>query len=149
MRLVELSGCVRDEEIEVELALREALINAMVHGNRMNPDKWAHVRCRFEPESGVSIVVGRDRAGDCSRKLERESERSGPGPFVHGPGSHRKTRAGIAVGAEAGESSDTRELRSTIRNLLREHQERAGSRDRGTATGSPSSRSNRPVMNER
>jgi DNA-binding response OmpR family regulator len=45
-------------------------------------------------------------------------------------------------------SSDTSELRSTIRNLLRERQEQAGSRDRGAAWSSPLSRSNRPVMNE-
>lgn len=148
MRLVELSGGVRGEELEVELALREAVIHAMVHGNRMNPDKWVHVRCRCEPGNGVSIVVGnegqgfdpigvpdpttaegirselgrgilimrsymdevsfekggtevhlRKRAGHRSRRLEPASERSGPEPFVHGPGSHRETRAGVAAGA--------------------------------------------------
>jgi serine/threonine-protein kinase RsbW len=63
MRLVELSECVPGKEIEVELALREALINAMVHGNRMDPDKWVHVRCRCEPGNGVSIVVGDEGQG--------------------------------------------------------------------------------------
>jgi serine/threonine-protein kinase RsbW len=63
LRLVELAGCVRGEVFEVERALREALSNAIVHGNRMNPDKWVHVRCRCEPENGVSIVIGDEGQG--------------------------------------------------------------------------------------
>lgn len=45
-------------------------------------------------------------------------------------------------------SSDTSELRSTIRNLLRNRQEQEGSRDRGAAWSPPPGRSNRPVMKE-
>jgi serine/threonine-protein kinase RsbW len=57
MRLVRLSGCVSGQEIQVEMALHEALSNAVVHGNRRDPDKWVHVRCACDPERGVSIVV--------------------------------------------------------------------------------------------
>jgi Anti-sigma regulatory factor (Ser/Thr protein kinase) len=57
MRFVRLSGCVLGQEIEVEMALREALDNAVVHGNRSVPDKWVYVRCRCDPDDGVSIVV--------------------------------------------------------------------------------------------
>jgi anti-sigma regulatory factor (Ser/Thr protein kinase) len=32
------------QEIEVEPALREALSNAVVHGNGMDTDNWVHVR---------------------------------------------------------------------------------------------------------
>jgi serine/threonine-protein kinase RsbW len=48
---------VLGQEIEVELALAEALSNAVVHGNRVDPDKWVHVRCSCDSEEGVSIVV--------------------------------------------------------------------------------------------
>jgi anti-sigma regulatory factor (Ser/Thr protein kinase) len=84
LRLVELSGCVRGEVFDVELALREARINAMLHGNRMNPD-----------EQGGTEVHLRKRAGRRSRRLERASEPSGPRPFVHGLGSHREKRAAL------------------------------------------------------
>jgi len=57
MFVVRQSGCVLGQEIEVELAFAEALSNAVVHGNRMEPDKWVHVRCTCDPEEGVSIVV--------------------------------------------------------------------------------------------
>lgn len=57
MHVVRQSGCVLGQEIEVELAFAEALSNAVVHGNRMDPDKWVHVRCSCDPEEGVSIVV--------------------------------------------------------------------------------------------
>jgi serine/threonine-protein kinase RsbW len=57
MRVVRQSGCALGQEIEVELAFAEALSNAIVHGNRLDPDKWVHVRCTCDPDEGVSIVV--------------------------------------------------------------------------------------------
>jgi serine/threonine-protein kinase RsbW len=36
--------------------LREALANAIIHGNHENPGKHVHVRCRCEP-SEISIAV--------------------------------------------------------------------------------------------
>lgn len=57
MFVVRQSGCVLGQEIEVELALAEALSNAVEHGNRLDPEKWVHVRCTCDPEEGVSIVV--------------------------------------------------------------------------------------------
>lgn len=57
MFVVRQSECVLGQEIEVELALAEALTNAVVHGNSMNPEKWVHVRCACDPGEGVSIVV--------------------------------------------------------------------------------------------
>ena len=57
IRLIEESHCVVGEELAVELALREALSNAVVHGNRLDPGKLVHVRCRCELGKGVSIVV--------------------------------------------------------------------------------------------
>ena len=57
MRLIVASGCVYGEEEFVELALREALSNAMIHGNRVDPSKLVHVCCRCECGRGLSVVV--------------------------------------------------------------------------------------------
>jgi len=57
MRLVEGSHCVTGEETAVELALREALGNAVVHGNRLDAHKLVHVRCRCKVGKGISITV--------------------------------------------------------------------------------------------
>ena len=51
------SRCVRGKEEFVELALREAVSNAILHGNRMDPRKLVHVRCCCEGTKGVFIVV--------------------------------------------------------------------------------------------
>jgi serine/threonine-protein kinase RsbW len=57
MRLIESSQCIPGEERDVELALREALNNAVVHGNREDPETKVHVRCRCQPNKEISIVV--------------------------------------------------------------------------------------------
>src|SRR6266852_7935643 len=57
MRLVEGSHCVTGEETAVELALREALNNAVVNGNRLDARKLVHVRCRCKVGEGISLVV--------------------------------------------------------------------------------------------
>ena len=57
MRLIEGSHCVRGEEHSVQLALREALNNAVVHGNRLDAHKLVHVRCRCKVGKGISITV--------------------------------------------------------------------------------------------
>jgi serine/threonine-protein kinase RsbW len=57
MRLIEGSHCVCGEEPSVELALAEALNNAVVHGNRMDRQKLVQVLCHCEVGKGVSIVV--------------------------------------------------------------------------------------------
>jgi len=57
MRLVEGSRCVAGNETAVELGLREALSNAVVHGNRMDAHKLVQIRCRCELGTGVSIIV--------------------------------------------------------------------------------------------
>jgi serine/threonine-protein kinase RsbW len=57
MRLVEGSRCIPGAESAVELALREALNNAVVHGNRMDAQKMVQIRCRCQLGKGVSIIV--------------------------------------------------------------------------------------------
>jgi serine/threonine-protein kinase RsbW len=57
MRLIEGSHCITGEEPAVELALREALNNAVVHGNRLDAHKLVHVRCRCKVREGISLIV--------------------------------------------------------------------------------------------
>jgi serine/threonine-protein kinase RsbW len=57
MRLIEGSHCITGEESAVELALREALSNAVVHGNRLDAHKLVHVRCRCKVGEGISLIV--------------------------------------------------------------------------------------------
>jgi serine/threonine-protein kinase RsbW len=57
MRLIEGSHCITGEEYEVELALREALSNGVVHGNRLDARKLVHVRCRCKVGEGISLTV--------------------------------------------------------------------------------------------
>jgi len=42
---------------EVELALREALANAVIHGNRQDEDKNVVVRCFCQPDRGMLLIV--------------------------------------------------------------------------------------------
>jgi serine/threonine-protein kinase RsbW len=57
MRLIEGSRCVAGSESAVELAVREALSNAVLHGNGMDAHKSVQVRCQCELGRGVSIIV--------------------------------------------------------------------------------------------
>lgn len=57
MLLIEGWHCITGEEYAVELALREALSNAVVHGNRLDARKLVHVRCRCKIGKGISLIV--------------------------------------------------------------------------------------------
>jgi serine/threonine-protein kinase RsbW len=56
MVLLRKCGCVPEGLSDVEIALREALANAIIHGNHQNPRKHVHVRCRCKLDE-VSIAV--------------------------------------------------------------------------------------------
>jgi serine/threonine-protein kinase RsbW len=48
----------RDESnFEIELALREALVNAIVHGNQEHIDKRVYLSCRSTTDGEVSITI--------------------------------------------------------------------------------------------
>lgn len=57
MRLIERSHWITGDEQAVELALREALNNAVVHGNRLDARQLVHVRCRCQAGKGISLIV--------------------------------------------------------------------------------------------
>ena len=50
-------------EIDIETAVREALANAMLHGNGENPSKRVYVDCRCYTDREVSITIRDEGAG--------------------------------------------------------------------------------------
>jgi serine/threonine-protein kinase RsbW len=71
MRLIKRSRCVPGAELDVELALREALGNAVLHGNQEHAGTKVHIRCRCQPSSEVSLVVTDQGKGFDFRKMAR------------------------------------------------------------------------------
>src|SRR5260370_19704120 len=79
-RMIEESHCVLGEEPAVGLALRKALNNAVLHGNRLDPCKLVQVHCRCELGKGLSMVVkdqGRGFDPRDSRSFCRRESRGG------------------------------------------------------------------------
>ena len=64
MLLFRKCGCVSEGESEVEIALREALANAIIHGNHQNPQKHVHIRFRCNPVEVSIAVKGEGRGFD-------------------------------------------------------------------------------------
>ena len=101
MSLTVGSGCVGGEEEFVELALREALSNAMLHGNRGDASKLVHVRCRCEYGRGVSIVVRDQGLGFDPNKVPNPLALENLGA-EHGRGIHLMKLAMDEVSFERG-----------------------------------------------
>lgn len=69
MEVVGQMCCADGHEEAIEISLREALINAVVHGHREDPRKRVTVCCMCHPKRGMLLVV-RDRGkGFNPRKL--------------------------------------------------------------------------------
>jgi len=68
MRFISRFRVADENNFEIELALREALVNAVVHGNQENPRKRVHVSCRCTTDGEVSITVEDEGTG-----FERDS----------------------------------------------------------------------------
>jgi serine/threonine-protein kinase RsbW len=56
-RLVQRCGGPNECDADLEIALREALANAMLHGNRMRNGAKVFLRCYCGPQAGILIVV--------------------------------------------------------------------------------------------
>jgi serine/threonine-protein kinase RsbW len=56
MLVIRKCGSIPEAETDVEIALREALANAIIHGNHENPQKHVYVRCCCKRDE-VSIAV--------------------------------------------------------------------------------------------
>ena len=46
-----------ENEGDLEMAIREALANAVLHGNLQDPRKEVRISCSVQPGLGISIVV--------------------------------------------------------------------------------------------
>ena len=57
MEAMRQTGCVQGKEIEVEMALREALANAVIHGAKDNPEKKVECWVACDASRGVLIIV--------------------------------------------------------------------------------------------
>ena len=84
MLLLRKCGCVAEGESDVEIALREALANAIIHGNHQDPGKHVHVRCRCKPDE-VSIAVRDEGRGFDINKMPDPTAPPNSGS-VHGRG---------------------------------------------------------------
>ncbi len=57
LKIARTMGCAKGKLKKVELALREALINAVVHGSRGDPEKQIWVCCLCTEDKGMLLVV--------------------------------------------------------------------------------------------
>jgi anti-sigma regulatory factor (Ser/Thr protein kinase) len=57
MPLIKAGHCVPGDDSHVEIALREALATAVLHGNKRDIHKKVHVSCRIHSGKELSIVV--------------------------------------------------------------------------------------------
>jgi serine/threonine-protein kinase RsbW len=86
MPLLTNCGCVPEGVSDVEIALREALANAIIHGNHEDHQKHVHVTCRCEPDE-VSIAVKDEGKGFDTNNLPDPTAPENIGS-VHGRGIH-------------------------------------------------------------
>ncbi len=57
MTLLKKTSCAAEHDFAVETALREALANAILHGNRLDPGKKVRICCACQEDRGVIIIV--------------------------------------------------------------------------------------------
>jgi serine/threonine-protein kinase RsbW len=63
MRFVAMFRGADGSEVDFEVALLEAILNAVIHGNAEDPEKRVYVTCRCTIDGEVSISI-RDGGGD-------------------------------------------------------------------------------------
>jgi serine/threonine-protein kinase RsbW len=80
-------GIPKESEEEIEIAVLEALANAVIHGNGENPEKKVHVTCRCSMDGEVSIVVRDEGEGFDSRAVRDPTAAQGL-LLTHGRGLH-------------------------------------------------------------
>ena len=57
MKVIQDAGCVEGQEFEVEVALLEAVANAVKHGCRGRSELEVELRVFCEPEKGLLVVI--------------------------------------------------------------------------------------------
>jgi len=63
MRSIDIFRMTADIEVDIEIALREALLNAIIHGNREDPHKHVYVTILCGTEGEVAITIRDEGAG--------------------------------------------------------------------------------------
>jgi len=63
LRMARECGYVTDLRADLEIALREALANAMIHGNNLQRAKRVYLRCYGNPNSAMLIFVRDEGSG--------------------------------------------------------------------------------------
>jgi serine/threonine-protein kinase RsbW len=86
MRLLKKTCCASEQEFAVETGLREALANAIIHGNRQDPRKKVRVCCACQADGGILIIVKDEGEGFDPARL--------PSPLV-GENIHSEHGRGI------------------------------------------------------
>ncbi|HEX9759674.1 MAG TPA: ATP-binding protein [Candidatus Acidoferrales bacterium] len=74
MKAVQGNGCGEAPSAAIELSLREALANAMIHGNGRNPSKQVAVDCFRQPDCSILLVVRDEGQGFDLRKVRNPTE---------------------------------------------------------------------------
>ena len=69
MGFIGRSGCFAGDLRDMELALREAVSNAVLHGNRLDPAKVVRVVCRCALSEGISLIVRDEGKGFAPDKV--------------------------------------------------------------------------------
>jgi serine/threonine-protein kinase RsbW len=54
---------VAEQQEDVEVALHEALANAVLHGNHQDAEKRVYIRCRLELDGELSIIIKDEGTG--------------------------------------------------------------------------------------
>ena len=57
LQMAGLCGCIDDDQMDLEIALREALANAITHGNSSRTAKRVFLRCYGSPGSDILVLV--------------------------------------------------------------------------------------------
>jgi serine/threonine-protein kinase RsbW len=76
-----------ETELDIEIAVREAISNAVVHGNHENPQKRVHVDCRCTTDGEVLITVRDEGEGFDGRALPDPTDKANL-LLTHGRGLH-------------------------------------------------------------
>jgi serine/threonine-protein kinase RsbW len=69
MSLIAVCRAADGTEFDIEAALHEALTNAIVHGNREDPEKQVEVVCRCGADGSVDIAIRDQGQGFDSRTI--------------------------------------------------------------------------------
>jgi serine/threonine-protein kinase RsbW len=67
MLLIRKCPCICEDETEVEIALREALANAIIHGNHSDPRRNVQVSCHCGPDELLVTVRDEGRGFDIDK----------------------------------------------------------------------------------